>query len=85
MFNFDFFFLGKVWEQLFHHILQMIFQERCFSCYILLTDQNSMPGCFYFLTDIGDKGCNCTAIVNFPDCDVINFEINLIFLIKPSL
>ena len=25
----------------------------------------------------------CTAIVCFPGCDVINFEINLILLIKP--
>ena len=23
------------------------------------------------------------AIINFPGCDVINFEINIIFLIKP--
>ena len=27
----------------------------------------------------------CIAIVCFLDCDVINFEINLIFLIKPFL
>ena len=25
----------------------------------------------------------CIAIVCFPGCDVMNFEINLIFLIKP--
>ena len=25
----------------------------------------------------------CVVIVCFPACDVINFEINLIFLIKP--
>ena len=25
----------------------------------------------------------CIAIVCFPGCDVVNFEINLIFLIKP--
>ena len=25
----------------------------------------------------------CNATVSFPGCDVINFEINLIFLIKP--
>ena len=25
----------------------------------------------------------CIAIVCFPDCDEINFEINVIFLIKP--
>ena len=28
-------------------------------------------------------GNMCTAIAYFPCCDVINFEINLIFLIKP--
>ena len=28
-------------------------------------------------------GNMCIATVNFPGCDVINFEINLIFLIKP--
>ena len=28
-------------------------------------------------------GNMCVAIVCFPDCDVINFEINLIHLIKP--
>ena len=26
----------------------MIFQEKCFSCYILLTDQISLPDCLYF-------------------------------------
>ena len=30
-------------------------------------------------------GSMCIAIVYFPGCDVINFEINLIFLIKPFL
>ena len=27
----------------------------------------------------------CTAIVCKPGCDVMNFEVNLIFLIKPFL
>ena len=27
----------------------------------------------------------CIVIVCFPGCDIINFEINLIFLIKPIL
>ena len=35
--------------QFFHHILSMIFQEKCFSCYILLTDQILLPDCLYFL------------------------------------
>ena len=25
------------------------FQQKCFSCYILLTDQILLSGCFYFL------------------------------------
>ena len=39
----------RVWEQFFQHMLCMIFQQKCFSCYILLTDQISLPGCLYFL------------------------------------
>ena len=35
-----------------------------------------------FLLEI--LGNMCIAIVCFPDCDVINFEIDLIFLINPS-
>ena len=31
------------------------------------------------------KGNMCIAIVCFLGCDIINFEINLIFLIKPFL
>ena len=27
----------------------MIFQQKCSSCYILLTDSISLPGCLYFL------------------------------------
>ena len=27
----------------------MIFEEKCFSCYILLTDQISFSGCLYFV------------------------------------
>ena len=32
-----------------HHILQMVFQEKWFSCYILLTDQVSLSAFLYFL------------------------------------
>ena len=42
-------FQKRVWEQFLHHILCMIFQEKCFSCYILLTDQISLSDCLYFL------------------------------------
>ena len=39
----------RVWEQFLQHILCMIFQQKCFSCYILLSDQISLSGCLYFL------------------------------------
>ena len=39
----------RVWEQLLQHILCMMFQQKCSSCYILLTDQISLSGCLYFL------------------------------------
>ena len=39
----------RVWEQFLLHILCMIFQQKCSLCYILLTDQISLPGCLYFL------------------------------------
>ena len=40
---------------------------------------------FYSLIDFTswDLGDMCVAIICFPGCDVINFEINLIFLTKP--
>ena len=41
-------FQKRVWDQFPHHILRLIFQEKCFSFYILLTDQISLPDCFYF-------------------------------------
>ena len=54
----------------------MIFQEKCCSCYIVLTEQILLPD--ILLETVSNM---CTAIVYFSDCDVINFEINL--LIKP--
>ena len=56
----------------------MIFQEKSFSYYILLTDQISFLIAFGFW-DIGQyvyyNSCE-------PGCDLINFEISLIALIK---
>ena len=52
------------------------FQEKCFSCCILLNDQISLSDCLYFLGNMR------IAFVCFPGCYVINFEINLVFLIK---
>ena len=48
----------------------MIFQEKCFSCYILLTEQISL-------------GNKCTEFVHVSGYGVITFEINLSILIKP--
>ena len=58
--------------------MRMIFQEKYFSCYILLTDQISLlPLLFEILGNV------CIAIVCFQGCNVIDFENNLNFLIKP--
>ena len=40
----------RVWEQFLQNILCMMFQQKCSSCYILLADQISLPGCPYFLS-----------------------------------
>ena len=57
----------------------MIFQEKCFSSYILLADQISLPDCLYFLRYW--SVCVLQLFVNL--VDVTDFEINLIFLFKP--
>ena len=46
------------------------FQDKCFSFYILLIDQVSLPDCFYFLR-------------YWTICLLLLFETNLTFLIKP--
>ena len=38
----------SLWYQFLHHILCLIFQEKCFSCYILPTDQILLSACLYF-------------------------------------
>ena len=53
-------------------IFCMIFEEKYFSCYIAW-----LP----LLREI--LGNMCIVIACLPGCDVINFEINLIVLIKP--
>ena len=57
-----------------HHILCMIFWDKYFSFYLLLTDQ-MLSDCLYFLR-------YWIIIISFPVDDVINFESNLSFLIK---
>ena len=42
-------FYKRVWDQLLQQIFCMIFQERYFSCYVLLTDEILLLGCLYFL------------------------------------
>ena len=58
-------------------ILCMIFQEKCFSYYILLTDQVS----FFLSLPLEILGNMCIAILP-PGCDVINIGIKLMYLIK---
>ena len=60
----------------------MIFQQKCSSCYILLTDQILLPDCFYFLRYWAI--CVLQLFVN----QVVTskkIKINLILLIKPFL
>ena len=58
----------------------MIFQEKCFSCYAPLTDQISLPSLPLLLEILVNM---CIVIVSKQVFDVIHFEINLIFPIKP--
>ena len=68
----------RVWKQFLQHILCMIFQQKCSSSYILLTDQISLSGCFYLR--YGQYGhCNCLLTRWLRN----KFKTNLIFLIKP--
>ena len=57
----------------------MIFQVERLSCHILLTDEISLSDYLYVLRYYGNM---YIAIVCFPGCDAINFEINLVSLIK---
>ena len=50
----------------------MIFKEKYFSCYILLTDQISLFNCI-LLYEISDN--IFIAIVCVPVCDFMNFKI----------
>ena len=57
-----------------------VFEGKCFSCYILLTDQvsfDSLSGWLPLLLEILDN--MCIEFICFPGCNVINFEVNLIF------
>ena len=60
----------------------MIFEEKYFSCYILLLDQISLSGCLNFKKYWENM---CIALVCKPCCDAINFEIKLFYLNKPII
>ena len=55
----------------------MIFPEKYFSYFILLTGQISLSGWLPLLHEILDN--MCIAIICFPVCDM-NFELTLAFL-----
>ena len=59
-------------------IFCIILKENYLLRIILLTDQISLLDCLYFLR-FGQYVYCC------PVCDVINFEVNLSFLIKPFI
>ena len=65
-------FQQRVWGQFFHHIFCMIFEEKCFACYTLLTDQMLLSDCLYFLR-------------NQAICLLQLFVNHFIFLIKSFL
>ena len=76
MFNFDF--LEKVLGIVHPPHFVYGFQENFISYYTLLTDQLLLPVLLL------EKLVNMyTTVVSQPGCDVINFEINLFFRIKP--
>ena len=72
----------RIWDQFLHLILFMIFQEKCFSCYILLTDQILLSDYLYF----SRYWAICVLqLFCYPGCEVITFESKPLFLIKPLL
>ena len=51
--------------------------------FLLFLSTHEIPNCNVWLPLLREiLGSMCIAIVYFPECDVINFEIKLIFLIK---
>ena len=70
------FFFKKDLKLVYCLIFGMVFEEKYFSYYILLTGQISLSECLYFVKYL------CIVIVCWPGCDVIKFEINLSIQIK---
>ena len=67
-------FLKRVKEQFLHHILCMVFQDKI---YQLTNFYSLIAFIFVILANV------CIAIATFQYRDVISFEINFVFLIKP--
>ena len=67
----------EVWDQFLSYILCMIYQEKCFSCHILLTLQILLSDSLYFSRY---WSIWLLRLLYKPGCDVIKFDINLIFL-----
>ena len=61
------------------HSARIIFEEKYFWCYVISIDQISSSGLPLLCEILGKM---CVRIVCKPDCDVMNFEVNLVFLIK---
>ena len=55
-------FQRRVQQQFLHHILCMTFHEKCFLCYVLLTDQISLSECFTFTLLFETLDNMCIAI-----------------------
>ena len=76
--------MKRFWEEILYHILRVIFQEKSFSSYTLHKYTVYILTKFQYLIaftslNIGEY----VEIVCFSYYGVINFEINLIFTIKP--
>ena len=74
--NFDY---ETVWEYFLHQILCMVFQETYFLLYSIKWP--NIVACLPLLPTILNN--ICIVITCCPVWDVINFEINLSFLLKP--
>ena len=74
MFNFDLLEKGLGIFSPAHFVYGL--SRKMFLCYNLLTDQISLPDCLYLVNVFIGYVCK-------PSCSDINFEIKLVFLIKP--
>ena len=61
------------------HFLRNIWKNIFFLLYTI--NWRSFIVCFFLLREI--LGRMCIVLVCWPDCDVMKFEVNIIFLVKP--